>query len=407
MTRALPPVLRFVISVSPQIAILVRMTMTIIAAAFLFIATAIHLGGIVIAVWRCRPRANLAASARYAPAVTIVRPVCGLENFIEETLRSSFLLDYPRLELLFCAARVDDPVVPLVRRLIADYPWIDARLLIGDERISNNPKLNNMFKGWRDASHGWIVFADSNVIMPRDYVQRLLAGFRGQAALVCSPPIGSRPHSFWAEVECAFLNTYQARWQYLADTFGMGFAQGKTMMWRRADLDRAGGLRVLASEVAEDAASTKAVRAMGGTVKLIDDPFRQPLGRRSADEVWRRQIRWAQLRRASFPLQFAPEIVSGGLLPLAAASILAAQAGAPVLPALAAFGAVWYGAEVALARLANWHVSARTALASVTRDLLIPVIWFAAWRDKAFVWRGNEMSVAEDNVGIAATGRGE
>ena len=77
----------------------------------------------------------------HAPAVTIIRPVCGLENFIEETLRSTFLLDYPRLEILFCSARADDPVIPLVQRLMADYPWIDARLLIGDERISGNPKL--------------------------------------------------------------------------------------------------------------------------------------------------------------------------------------------------------------------------------------------------------------------------
>lgn len=396
--------LRDVISVSLQIAILAGMTITILAASFLALATTIHLGGIAVAAWRCRPREPMPAPNRHAPAVTIVRPVCGMENFIEETLRSSFLLDYPRLELLFCAARADDPVVPLVRRLIADYPWIDARLLIGDERISNNPKLNNMFKGWREASHGWIVFADSNVQMPRDYVQRLLAGFRGEAALVCSPPIGSQPQSFWAEVECAFLNTYQARWQYIADTLGMGFAQGKTMMWRRADLDRAGGLRVLASEVAEDAASTKAVRAMGGTVKLIDDPFRQPLGRRSAGEVWKRQIRWAQLRRASFPLQFAPEIVSGGLLPIAAAGMVAGTAGVPVLPAIVAFGALWYGAEAALASVAKWQVSLRTVPASILRDLLIPVLWCAAWRDKAFVWRGNEMSVADDNVGVAAAG---
>jgi ceramide glucosyltransferase len=341
----------------------------------------------------------------HAPAVTIIRPVCGLENFIEETLRSTFLLDYPRLEILFCSARADDPVIPLVQRLMADYPWIDARLLIGDERISGNPKLNNMFKGWREARHDWIVFADSNVAMPRDYVQRLLAGFRGRAALVCSPPIGSRPHSFWAEVECAFLNTYQARWQYVADSIGMGFAQGKTMMWRRADLEHAGGIRVLGSEVAEDAASTKAVRAMGHTVRLIDDPFRQPLGARTAGDVWRRQMRWAQLRRASFPLQFAPEIVSGGLLPIACVGGIAAALDVPAVAAMLAFAAIWYGAEVALAWFADWHVSMRTALAAITRDILIPVLWIGAWRDTTFVWRGNEMSVADEDVSVAAGAR--
>ena len=46
-----------------------------------------------------------------APPVTIIRPVCGLDNFVEATLRSTFALDYPRYEILFCAASARDPVV--------------------------------------------------------------------------------------------------------------------------------------------------------------------------------------------------------------------------------------------------------------------------------------------------------
>jgi len=124
--------------------------------------------------------------------------------------------------------------------------------------------------------------------MPPDYMERLLASWRADTGLVASPPIGSQPHSVWAELECAFLNTYQARWQYIADAFGFGFAQGKTMLWRRADLDRAGGIEVLAREVAEDAAATKVVRDAGRKVQLVDRPFPQPLGYRSAAEVWHR-----------------------------------------------------------------------------------------------------------------------
>ncbi|MGE3146034.1 MAG: ceramide glucosyltransferase [Pseudorhodoplanes sp.] len=378
------------------------MTVVALVSALLVLATAIHLGGLGIAAWRCRPRPPMPSPTRHAPGVTVVRPVCGMENFIEETLRSSFLLDYPRFEILFCVARADDPAAALVRRLIADYPWIDARLLIGDGRISSNPKLNNMFKGWREAQHGWIVFADSNVQMPRDYVQRLLAGFRGETLLVCSPPVGAQPRGFWAEVECAFLNTYQARWQYVADTLGLGFAQGKTMMWRGADLERAGGMRALAGEAAEDAASTKAVRAIGGTVRLVDNPFAQPLGRRRLGDVWRRQMRWAQLRRASFPLHFAPEILTGGLLPIAGAGLVAAASGLPALTCMLGFGLLWYGAEIALARSAHWHMSSRSIAAAILRDLLIPVLWFAAWRDTVFVWRGNAMSPSDDAAGVAA-----
>ena len=141
---------------------------------------------------------------------------------------------------------------------------------------------------------------------------------------------------FWAELECAFLNTYQARWQYIADAFGFGFAQGKTMLWRRADLERAGGIEALANEVAEDAAATKVVRGAGLKVQLVDRPFPQPLGYRTAAEVWHRQVRWARLRRASFFAYFLPEAVSGGVLPMIALAVVAPAFGLPVAPGGAA-----------------------------------------------------------------------
>lgn len=399
MTRGFIILLNVVISASwhPVTAVWMSAAIPVCLSALAFLAAA-HFGSLAIAAWRSRRGAAARAlpAPAHAPGVTVVRPVCGLENYIEETLRSTFLLDYPRFEILFCVARADDAAVPLLRRLIADYPWIDARLLLGDERISANPKLNNMVKGWREAAHDYVVFADSNVLMPRDYVQRLLARFDAHAGLVCSPPVGSRPENFWAELECAFLNTYQARWQLGADAAGYGYAQGKTMMWRRADLEAAGGVRALACELAEDAASTKAVRAAGRSVRLVDAPFPQPLGWRHFSDVWRRQARWAQLRRASFPLVFIPEILSGGALPFALIATLAVTAGISLPGALVAAAALWYGGELALAMAAGWPASLRSIAAAVLRDLMIPVLWTVAWSDAAFVWRGNVMTVAED-----------
>jgi ceramide glucosyltransferase len=72
------------------------------------------------------------------------------------------------------------------------------------------------------------------------------------------------------------------------------------MLFRRDIVESAGGIRALASEAAEDAASTKLVRKSGLRVRLVDRPFPQPLGYRAAAEVWRRQIRWARLRRDTF-----------------------------------------------------------------------------------------------------------
>ena len=370
------------------------MTSLILAAAvFTFSVTAFHVASIVVAIGRFRRPPRLAALSSQPPPVSLVRPLCGIDNYAADTLSSTFALDYPRYEILFCVASAKDPVVPLVERLIADHAGVQARLLIGDERISSNPKLNNLLKGWAAAAHDWIILADSNVLMPPNYIQRLFASWRDDTGLVASPPVGCRPDGFWAELECAFLNTYQARWQYAADAAGSGFAQGKTMLWRRADLDRVGGIAALAREVAEDAAATKIVRGAGLKVRLVDRPFAQPLGRRTAAEVWNRQLRWARLRRASFLLYFLPEIFSGGVLPMIAVGIVAHGLGAPVLLSAVLFGALWYGGEMLLAAAAGWPVSALSPLCGLTRDVLLPALFISALHGNDFTWRGNEMQV--------------
>jgi ceramide glucosyltransferase len=322
-----------------------------------------------------------------------VRPLCGLDNFAADTLRSTFALDYPHYEILFCVASAKDPVVPLVEALMAEHPDAKAKLLIGDDRMSSNPKLNNVLKGWAAATHDWIIITDSNVLMPHDYIQQLFGSWRADTGLVASPPVGCRPQGFWAELECAFLNTYQARWQCAADTLGFGFAQGKTMLWRRADLERAGGIPALTKEVAEDAAATKVVRSAGLKVRLVDRPFNQPLGQRTAGEVWKRQVRWARLRRASFLLYFLPEILAGGVPPMVAVAIAANGAGLPAIPSAATFGVLWYGGETLLAAAAGWPVSALSPLYGLVRDLLLPALFVSALRGNDFVWRGNQMQV--------------
>ncbi len=364
----------------------------ILAAALLcaLLATT-QISSIVVAIARLRRKAPR-HDGDYPP-VTLLRPLCGIDNYAAETLRSTFTLDYPRCEILFCVADAADPVLPLIDALIAAHPNVDARVLIGDDRVSANPKLNNVVKGWRAASHEWIIFADSNVLMPRDYIQCLFANWRADTGLVASPPIGSHPLGFWAEIECAFLNTYQARWQYIVDSFNKGFAQGKTMLWRRADLGRAGGIEALGSEVAEDAAATKIVRGAGLTVRLVDRPLAQPLGRRRASEVWNRQLRWARLRRASFFICFLPELLSGGVLPIVCAAIVARAFGWPILPCTVSFALVWYGSEMVLAAASRWHVSLLHPIYGLIRDLMLPALFIGALRGNGFVWRGNAMQV--------------
>ena len=343
---------------------------------------------------RRTPRANALATA--APPVTVVRPVRGIETFSRETLTSGLALAYPRYETIFCVADAADPIVPLVEELIAAHPHATARLLIGDVRVSANPKLNNCVRGWDEATTEWVILADSNVLMPADYIQHLLAAWRDDTGLVCSTPVGSRPAGFWAEVECAFLNTFQARWQYAAEAFGLGFAQGKSMLWNKPFLDARGGIAALGAEIAEDAAATKLVRSAGRHVHLVGQPFEQPLGAREAGDVVQRQFRWARLRRVTFLPFFLPEILSGPLVPALAAGIAASAADISPLLAVLAVVLPWYAGETVLAHSVGWHRSWRMPLAFMARDLVFPCIWAYAFVARDVSWRGNAMKIRTD-----------
>jgi ceramide glucosyltransferase len=326
------------------------------------------------------------------PGVSLLRPVCGLEHRIEATLASSFRLAHSHYEVIFCVATADDPVVPIVQRLIEEHPAIPARLLISCPSGGPNPKLSNLLKGWDAAAHDWIVLADSNVLIPSDYLDRLFARWSERCALVCSPPVGIDAQGAAAELEAAFLNTYEARWQLAGDELGFGFAQGKTMLLRRSDLAADGGLAALAREVAEDAAATKLVRRRGRVVRVADRPFPQPLGRRTLAGVWRRQLRWARLRRLSFPAFFCAELPAGGLFPALLAAWLVI-AGVLPWPAALALMVAWYGGEALLAHAFGWPLNLRSPLFWLVRDLLLPVLWAQAWSVRRYEWRGNAVDV--------------
>jgi ceramide glucosyltransferase len=142
------------------------------------------------------------------------------------------------------------------------------------------------------------------------------------------------------------------------------------------------------------------VRDLGLRVRLVDAPFEQPLGYRSAGEVWARQLRWAQLRQASFWQYYALELLAGSLAPLAAAAYAVVAALGLPLGSVIAVAAVWYGAEAALARAAGWHLSLRSPAAFILRDALLPLLWIGGCLGRGFVWRGNEMRPAESRGAI-------
>jgi ceramide glucosyltransferase len=371
----------------------------------------LHLSTLAITWWRQR-RTQQSDQSVQIPALTLIRPLAGIEPFSAATLRSTFALSPAPKRVIFCVERADDPIIPVVRDLIADYPEANSELLIGADRISENPKLNNLAKGWRVTDTPWVAFIDSNVLLPTDALSRIFEARREDTGMICSPPIGMAVDGPAAALEAAFLNTFQARWQSSVAACGAGFAQGKVMVFDRALIDAAGGLGVLGREPAEDAASTKVVRAAGRSVHLIDRFFPQPLGARTWAAVWDRQVRWAKLRRASFPSLYTWEIATGFWPAALAATAAAVMFDLDVAPALLTLALLWYGAEWLAARALGWPDQPWYGL---LRDTLFPAIWINGWSASRVVWHGHSISTdrpeaaagPEKRVDVALTSRAE
>jgi ceramide glucosyltransferase len=99
-------------------------------------------------------------------------------------------------------------------------------------------------------------------------------------------------------------------------------------------------------------------------------------------------------------LYYAPEIVAGSALPCLAAAYAASMLDLNVAAATLGAALVWYGPEALLARRNGWHFSWRMPLLFVFRDLILPVIYIDAWITDEFLWRGNEMTMHQEEPSV-------
>lgn len=320
-----------------------------------------------------------------APMVALIRPISGLEHGLEEALRTSFALTYPSLDICFCVTTEADPAVPLVRRLIAEHPGSSARLLVADSRPGINPKINNAAGAWEATRADWILFADSNAVLPPDHLEGLFARWDERTAVVSTPILMIEPDGLAAEVEAAFVNFVQARMAIAGNALGFNHVVGKTMLWHRRTLERIGGLAALASELGDDVIARKLVSASGMTA-VIAGPTPQRAGRRSWRTVWNRQVRWLRSFWGPTKPVYLLSVFAANILPMFWVAVLTMTGVLPFV-ALPVFVAAWYAIECAFALAVGWPVSWRMPLAFVIRDILCIPLWVAGMLPGQVGWR--------------------
>ena len=83
----------------------------------------------VIAFWlEVSPR----TASSFTPAVTILKPVNGIDPGADESFRSHCLQDYPEYEIIFGVGTLADSAVPLIERRTRRAVWV---------WVSNEPNI--------------------------------------------------------------------------------------------------------------------------------------------------------------------------------------------------------------------------------------------------------------------------
>jgi ceramide glucosyltransferase len=328
------------------------------------------------------------------PAVSVVVPVKGIDAELDSNLDALFRQSYAEYELLFMVAEPSDLAIAIIEAAIARHPAIDARLIVGDSKVSANPKVNNLAKSEQAARHPLLLMCDANIAVQSDMLRSMVALLRPEVGLVSTVPIAVRPGNFIGELECAMFNGFSARWLVAAGFLGRTAAVGKVMLIRKADLARIGGIPAMAAGLCEDSALATALSALGLRVIAAPEPTHHPVGPRRFRDFWQRHLRWHCCRRCHHQLTFLVEPFAGSMGAMLAGTVFWSYlVGTVAMPGMMAFLVGWWGMEAYFLHRQGWPFTWRSPIAWLVRDLLLPVLWVSAATTQTLMWRGSRMDV--------------
>jgi ceramide glucosyltransferase len=320
------------------------------------------------------------------PPVSLVVPVKSLDPGFRRAQESLLSQSYREAELIVSAAEEDSPALATIRDILRQYKAIPTRILRSRWHFAASPKLNNLVGAFEGARHDLIFMKDSNTILAPGDLEAAVRQLTPDIGLVAAIPVAVGAENFVACVEQSTMNGAHARVLMTASLVGREVGVGKFMLFRRSDLNRAGGIAMLASTVGEDNAMGKALARLGLKTVFSHRVVRQELGERRLADVYDRQMRWAVIRRDEERTSFLMEPVTFVFPAAIAAAFAAPLAGVIPLLAAAATIAGWFAAETLLAMTKGWGVSAAAPAAFLCREILLPCVWLNAWLTNRVVW---------------------
>lgn len=362
----------------------------------LFALAAVGLAAAVVQALALRAHLRGADPApRGTPLVSILKPLCGVDDDLEANLASFAALDYPRYEVLLGVRTRRDPAHAVARAAAARWPG-RFRVLLQRGEPGANPKVNQLVTLAAEASGDVLVVSDSNVRVHASYLSEI-------AALLEDPRVGLVTH--------AIAGVGEERLGSLLDNLhlagaiapGVVAAQrlagrevvvGKSMAFRSADLAALGGFLAVKDVLAEDYVLGLLVgERLGKRVAISRRAVENVSRRRGVGHFLSRYARWAVLQRQAVgPAVYAAQALMNPVL-LATSGFLVAP-GAESLAALAGTCGTKIAVDAAAARaLRPGGFRLRQLAAIPAKDLLFGAAWaYGLVRDEVS-WRGNRLRV--------------
>ena len=330
--------------------------------------------------------------------VTIMVPLYGADLEAYENYARFCRQDYPEYQIVFGVRDSRDSSVPIVEKLIADFPDRDIALVISDNTIGQNLKVSNLQNMLARVKHEQIVIVDSDIRVGRDYLRKVLAPLSDpRVGLVTCLYRAAETPDFAAKLEAVGITAEFTAGVLMAWMLeGVKFALGSTMATTRTRLEAIGGFHALADYLADDFMLGNLIDRDGYEVRLshhVVETAMQPSGFAG---MMRHQMRWARSTRISRPMGYLGLLLTYGtalaLLNVAVdrASMFSVALFASTLVIRLTMGWVigvhWLGDRI-LGKY-FWLVPAR--------DLLSFLIWCLSWVGTRVEWRGRVFEVARD-----------
>jgi ceramide glucosyltransferase len=353
----------------------------------------------IYSAWRffriAHRRSATSETADKLPPVSVLKPVRGMDPNAYENFASFCQQSHPEFEMLFAVNDPEDPVVPIVQKLISDFPDRAIRLIVVEEKLGPKVKVSNLCRLVREAQHDLLVITDSDVRVEPDYL-------RGVAAMFRDPGVGGvtalyRGHDnlqFVAAMDCVGSSAAFCGAALVArELEGLNFMMGSTMATTRERLAEIGGFEALVDLHSDDYELGHRIAARGHRIELLPEPVWMEFPSLTLGAYLRHELRWAIGIRNIRPGGHFGMLFTHGLPWAIVAACVAPSA----------FIAVFYlGAYFALRFAMAWVVGVWGLRDPVLRRRfwLLPVrdffsffVWLTSFGMNRIEWRGSSFTL--------------